>query len=93
MVKLCPPPPFSNENWQCTTRAATSNSQSYRFLHLQYFQKCCSLPEFDSTFHLQHRILKAIMAKVLRLTVSGNTQQKLYFLYLAQKNSLMYCIK
>ncbi|WP_425536072.1 acyl-homoserine-lactone synthase, partial [Escherichia coli] len=25
------------------------------------------------------------MCEILRLTVSGNTQQKLYFLYLAQK--------
>ncbi|WP_231891857.1 acyl-homoserine-lactone synthase, partial [Vibrio sp. HI00D65] len=46
--------------------------------------KSYSLPEFDSTFRLQLSDTQAI-CEVLRLTVSGSTQQKLYFLYLGQK--------
>ncbi|MBF4302835.1 acyl-homoserine-lactone synthase, partial [Vibrio anguillarum] len=42
------------------------------------------LPEFDQQFQRQLTDKQAV-CEVLRLTVSGNAQQKLYFLYLAQK--------
>ncbi|CAH7425562.1 Acyl-homoserine-lactone synthase LuxM [Vibrio chagasii] len=78
-------PPFSNENWQyCLPEHGYQQLSELQIFTPSILSKCCSLPEFDSTFHLQLSDTKAI-CEVLRLTVSGNTQQKLYFLYLAQK--------
>lgn len=75
---------FSNEQWQFCLP-----DHSYDVLmELQLFKpalsKCDSLPEFDHQFRRQLTGTQAV-CEVLRLTVSGNAQQKLYFLYLAQK--------
>lgn len=77
-------PQFSNKQWQFCLP-----DHSYDVLmELQLFKpalsKCDSLPEFDQQFQLQLADKRAV-CEVLRLTVSGNAQQKLYFLYLAQK--------
>ncbi|MGC7892810.1 acyl-homoserine-lactone synthase [Vibrio anguillarum] len=77
-------PQFSNKQWQFCLP-----DHSYDVLmELQLFKpalsKCDSLPEFDQQFQLQ-LVDKRAVCEVLRLTVSGNAQQKLYFLYLAQK--------
>ena len=77
-------PQFSNEQWQFCLP-----TQGYdTFAALPIFQpalsKCDSLPEFDRQFQLRLSA-KSTVCEILRLTVSGNTQQKLYFLYLAQK--------
>ncbi|PXA74496.1 acyl-homoserine-lactone synthase [Vibrio sp. 11986-1-5] len=77
-------PQFSNKQWQFCLP-----DQGYDvFAALPIFQptlsKCDSLPEFDRQFQLRLSV-KSAVCEILRLTVSGNTQQKLYFLYLAQK--------
>ena len=78
-------PPFSNEDWQyCLPEHGYQQLSELQLFTPSTLSKCYSLPEFDSTFQLQLSDVQAI-CEVLRLTVSGNTQQKLYFLYLAQK--------
>lgn len=78
-------PPFSNEHWQyCLPDHGYQQLAELQLFTSPTLSKCYSLPEFDSTFQLQLSDTQAI-CEVLRLTVSGNTQQKLYFLYLAQK--------
>lgn len=78
-------PPFSNEHWQyCLPEHGYQQLSELQLFTPSTLSKCYSLPEFDSTFQLQLSDAQAI-CEVLRLTVSGNTQQKLYFLYLAQK--------
>lgn len=77
-------PQFSNKQWQFCLP-----DQGYdTFAALPIFQpalsKCNSLPEFDRQFQLRLSV-KSAVCEILRFTVSGNTQQKLYFLYLAQK--------
>ncbi|MCV6071687.1 acyl-homoserine-lactone synthase, partial [Escherichia coli] len=46
-----------------------------------------TLIEFDAQFQSRVKNSEAV-CEVLRLTVGGNIQQKLYFLYLAQKTMM-----
>uniref|UniRef100_UPI000B8E70AF acyl-homoserine-lactone synthase n=1 Tax=Vibrio sp. V08_P9A1T1 TaxID=1938663 RepID=UPI000B8E70AF len=75
---------FSNEQWQFCLPDHGHDA----LMELQLFKpallKCDSLPEFDHQFRRQLVDTRAV-CEVLRFTVSGNAQQKLYFLYLAQK--------
>ncbi|WP_435250332.1 acyl-homoserine-lactone synthase [Vibrio sp. nBUS_14] len=85
-------PPFSNEQWQyCLPEHGYDELAGLQLFTPSTLSKCYSLPEFDNQFQLQLSDTQAI-CEVLRLTVSGNTRQKLYFLYLAQKEilSLLY---
>ena len=78
-------PPFSNEHWQyCLPDHGYQQLSGLQLFTPPTLPKSYSLPEFDSTFRLQLSDTQAI-CEVLRLTVSGSTQQKLYFLYLGQK--------
>lgn len=78
-------PPFSNEQWQyCLPSHGYDQLVKLQLFTPSTLSKCYSLPEFDNQFQLQLTDERAI-CEILRLTVSGNTQQKLYFLYLAQK--------
>lgn len=78
-------PPFSNEQWQyCLPNYGYDELAGLQLFTPFTLSKCYSLPEFDQQFQLQLSDKRAL-CEVLRLTVSGNTQQKLYFLYLAQK--------
>ncbi|WP_215405077.1 acyl-homoserine-lactone synthase [Vibrio gigantis] len=78
-------PPFSNEQWQyCFPNYGYDELAKLQLFTPPTLSKCYSLPEFDQQFQLQLSA-KHALCEVLRLTVSGNTQQKLYFLYLAQK--------
>ncbi len=78
-------PQFSNSAWHfCLPKHGYEE-----FARLQLFQPsslpvCHSLDEFDTEFKLRLSNKQAV-CEVLRLTVSGNNQQKLYFMYLAQK--------
>lgn len=77
-------PQFSNKQWQFCLPDHGHDA----LMELQLFKpallKCDSLPEFDHQFRRQLVDTRAV-CEVLRFTVSGNAQQKLYFLYLAQK--------
>ncbi|MFA0438475.1 acyl-homoserine-lactone synthase [Vibrio sp. 10N.286.49.C2] len=76
---------FSNEQWHyCLPPHGYTQLTNCAIFKPSTLSKCYSLPEFDDQFQLQLSDKKAV-CEVLRLTVSGNTQQKLYFLYLAQK--------
>ncbi|MEZ9980947.1 acyl-homoserine-lactone synthase [Vibrio cyclitrophicus] len=78
-------PPFSNEQWQyCLPKQGYDDLAGLQLFTPPKLPKCHSLVEFDNHFQLQLSDKNAV-CEVLRLTVSGNTQQKLYFLYLAQK--------
>ncbi len=78
-------PPFSNEQWQyCLPNYGYDELAGLQLFTPPTLSKCYSLPEFDQQFQLQLSGQDAL-CEVLRLTVSGNIQQKLYFLYLAQK--------
>jgi len=78
-------PPFSNEQWQyCLPDHGYDDLAGLQIFTPSTLSKCHSLLEFDNKFQLQLSDKSAI-CEVLRLTVSGNTQQRLYFLYLAQK--------
>lgn len=78
-------PPFSNDHWQyCLPNHGYDSLSGLQLFTPPILSKCDSLPKFDNQFQLQLSETRAI-CEVLRLTVSGNTQQKLYFLYLAQK--------
>ena len=78
-------PPFSNEQWQyCLPNYGYDELAGLQLFTPPTLSKCYSLPEFDQQFQLQLSD-KDALCEVLRLTVSGNIQQKLYFLYLAQK--------
>ena len=78
-------PPFSNEQWQyCLPNYGYDELAGLQLFTPTTLSKCYSLPEFDQQFQLQLSD-KDALCEVLRLTVSGNIQQKLYFLYLAQK--------
>ncbi|MGL5469660.1 MAG: acyl-homoserine-lactone synthase [Shewanella sp.] len=77
--------PFSHQQWQyCLPDHAYQELTRLQIFSPLSLPKCYSLPHFDQQFQSllsdQHAV-----CEVLRLTVSGNTQQKLYFLYLAQK--------
>ncbi|MGF1754234.1 acyl-homoserine-lactone synthase [Vibrio makurazakiensis] len=85
-------PQFSNTHWHyCLPKHGFDELVGQQLFTPPTLSKCYSLPEFDKEFQLQLSDKKAV-CEVLRLTVSGNTQQKLYFLYLAQKElmSLMH---
>ena len=78
-------PQFSNEQWQyCLPDHGYSELAGLHLFTPPTLPKCHSLSEFDHEFQLQLSDKQAV-CEVLRLTVNGNTQQKLYFLYLAQK--------
>lgn len=78
-------PQFSNEQWHyCFPSYGYSEFTRLQLFTPSTLLKCYSLPEFDNEFKLQLSDTQAV-CEVLRLTVSGNAQQKLYFLYLAQK--------
>ncbi|UPR49683.1 acyl-homoserine-lactone synthase [Vibrio cyclitrophicus] len=78
-------PTFSNEHWQyCLPDYGYDELEGVQLFTPPKLPKCHSLVEFDNHFQLQLSD-KSAVCEVLRLTVSGNTQQKLYFLYLAQK--------
>ncbi|MEZ9390534.1 acyl-homoserine-lactone synthase [Vibrio splendidus] len=78
-------PPFSNEQWQyCLPDHGYDDLTELQIFTPSTLSKCHSLLEFDNKFQLQLSDKSAI-CEVLRLTVSGNTQQRLYFLYLSQK--------
>ena len=78
-------PQFSNGKWQyCLPDHGYSELASLHLFTPPTLPKCHSLAEFDHKFQLQLSNTQAV-CEVLRLTVNGNTQQKLYFLYLAQK--------
>ncbi|MEZ8270297.1 acyl-homoserine-lactone synthase [Vibrio splendidus] len=81
-------PPFSNEQWHyCLSNHGYDELAKLQLFTPPTLSKCYSLPEFDQQFQLQLSA-KHALCEVLRLTVSGKTQQKLYFLYLAQKKML-----
>ncbi|MEZ9268280.1 acyl-homoserine-lactone synthase, partial [Vibrio splendidus] len=81
-------PPFSNEQWHyCLPNHGYDELAKLQLFTPPTLSKCYSLPEFDQQFQLQLSA-KHALCEVLRLTVSGKTQQKLYFLYLAQKKML-----
>ncbi|GLR03132.1 acyl-homoserine-lactone synthase OpaM [Vibrio hyugaensis] len=78
-------PQFSNKHWHyCLPNHGHSELTRLQLFTPSALLKCYSLPEFDREFKLLLSDTKSV-CEVLRLTVSGNTQQKLYFLYLAQK--------
>lgn len=77
-------PQFSNKQWQFCLPDHGHDALMELQLFKPALSKCDSLPEFDQQFQLQLADKRAV-CEVLRLTVSGNAQQKLYFLYLAQK--------
>ena len=78
-------PQFSNEQWRyCFPTYGAVELTRLQLFKSSVLSQCHSLPEFDDEFKLQLSDVDAV-CEVLRLTVSGNTQQKLYFLYLAQK--------
>ncbi|WP_217522704.1 acyl-homoserine-lactone synthase [Vibrio metschnikovii] len=77
-------PQFSNPQWQFCLPAQGYDVFSTLSIFQPALSKCDSLPEFDRQFRLRLSA-KNRVCEVLRFTVSGNTQQKLYFLYLAQK--------
>ncbi|EKO3565913.1 acyl-homoserine-lactone synthase [Vibrio metschnikovii] len=77
-------PQFSNPQWQFCLPAQGYDVFSTLSIFQPTLSKCDSLPEFDRQFRLRLSA-KNRVCEVLRFTVSGNTQQKLYFLYLAQK--------
>jgi acyl homoserine lactone synthase len=77
-------PQFSNKQWQFCLPDHGHDTLVDLQLFNPSLSKCDSLPEFDQQFQLKLTDTQAI-CEILRFTVNGNTQQKLYFLYLAQK--------
>ncbi|WP_431786250.1 acyl-homoserine-lactone synthase [Vibrio harveyi] len=78
-------PQFSNAKWHyCLPEHAEETLACLQLFTSPTLSKCYSLQEFDNEFKLQLFDKKSV-CEVLRLTVSGNAQQKLYYLYLAQK--------
>lgn len=78
-------PQFSNVQWHyCLPNHGYEELTRLQLFTPSTLLKCYSLPEFDSKFKLLLSETQSV-CEVLRLTVSGNAQQKLYFLYLAQK--------
>lgn len=76
---------FSNEQWQyCLPDHGYNELMGLLLFSPSTLSKCYSLIEFDNKFQLQ-LFDKQAVCEVLRLAVNGNTRQKLYFLYLAQK--------
>ncbi|PQJ59254.1 acyl-homoserine-lactone synthase [Vibrio jasicida] len=78
-------PQFSNEQWHyCLPNHGYEELTRLQLFTSSTLLKCYSLLEFDREFKLLLSDTQSV-CEVLRLTVSGNAQQKLYFLYLAQK--------
>ncbi|WKY60232.1 acyl-homoserine-lactone synthase [Vibrio sp. SNU_ST1] len=81
-------PTFSNEKWKYSlSRYGYDGLTGLQIFTPPTLSKCDSILEFDNKFQLQLSEKQAV-CEILRLTVSGNTQQKLYFLYLAQKEMI-----
>ncbi|EKO3671819.1 acyl-homoserine-lactone synthase [Vibrio metschnikovii] len=77
-------PQFSNPQWQFCLPTQGYDVLSSLPIFQPALSKCDSLPEFDRQFRLRLSA-KNRVCEVLRFTVSGNAKQKLYFVYLAQK--------
>ncbi|MFA0242619.1 MULTISPECIES: acyl-homoserine-lactone synthase LuxM [Vibrio] len=81
-------PPFCNDKWKYSlSRRGYEGLAELHIFTPPALSKCDSIPEFDNKFQLQLAEMQAV-CEILRLTVSGNIQQKVYFLYLAQKEML-----
>ncbi|CAM3133068.1 MULTISPECIES: acyl-homoserine-lactone synthase [Vibrio] len=78
-------PQFTNNKWTfCLPNQAYYEFYHYRLFDNQSLPSCDSLSEFDHYFKRTLSNTEQV-CEVLRLAVNGSTQQKLYFLYLAQK--------
>lgn len=77
-------PQFSNKQWQFCLPTRWYDIFATLLIFQPALSKCNSLPEFDRQFQLRLSNKQSV-CEVLRFTVSGNAKQKLYFVYLAQK--------
>ncbi|ARC94271.1 acyl-homoserine-lactone synthase [Vibrio coralliilyticus] len=78
-------PQFTNNKWKfCLPKQAYYEFSRHQLFDTPAFPSCYSLSEFDHHFKLALSKPEQV-CEVLRLAVNGSTQQKLYFLYLAQK--------
>ncbi|ELB2804602.1 MULTISPECIES: acyl-homoserine-lactone synthase [Vibrio] len=81
-------PQFSNEQWQfCFPNHGYSVLNQLGILECRALTHEHTLIGFDAQFQSHVKNTEAV-CEVLRLTVGGNIQQKLYFLYLAQKTMM-----
>ena len=77
--------PFSSEQWQfCLPDYGYMTLNQLGLWGGNTLTRQRTLIEFDAQFQSHLKNTEAV-CEVLRLTVGGNIQQKLYFLYLAQK--------
>lgn len=77
--------PFSSEQWQfCLPDYGYITLNQLGLFGGNDLTRQRTLIEFDAQFQSHLKNTEAV-CEVLRLTVGGNIQQKLYFLYLAQK--------
>lgn len=81
-------PPFSNEQWQYSMPLRSYDELTrLKLFTPPDLSQCNSIVQFDHRFQLQISDTSAL-CEILRLTVNGNTTQKLFFLYLAQKEMI-----
>ncbi|EDP58026.1 acyl-homoserine-lactone synthase [Vibrio sp. AND4] len=78
-------PQFSNSKWNyCLTNLECSNLEHLGVLESITSLNIQSIEEFDNTFKKALKD-KHKVCEILRLAISGNTRQKLFFIYLTQK--------
>ena len=81
-------PPFSNEHWQYSMPLRSYDELTrLKLFTPPDLSQCNSIVQFDHHFQLQISDT-LVLCEILRLTVNGNTTQKLFFLYLAQKEMI-----
>ncbi|MCY9825661.1 acyl-homoserine-lactone synthase [Vibrio chagasii] len=81
-------PLFSNEHWQYSMPVRSYDELTrLKLFTPPDLSQCNSIVQFDHHFQLQISDTSAL-CEILRLTVGGNTTQKLFFLYLAQKEMI-----
>ena len=81
-------PHFSNEQWQYSMPLRSYDELTrLKLFTPPDLSQCNSIVQFDHHFQLQISDTSAL-CEILRLTVNGNTTQKLFFLYLAQKEMI-----
>ncbi|HHF2885143.1 acyl-homoserine-lactone synthase [Vibrio diabolicus] len=78
-------PQFSNSKWNyCFPNSAFSNLKRLGIIESTSSSKIQSIEEFDNIVKTA-LINKHKVCEILRLAVTGNTRQKLYYIYLTQK--------
>lgn len=78
-------PQFQSEKWQfCLPEHAYEEFNRHKLFDMDIKQRSYSTLQFDSKFSMNLARTNAV-CELLRFTVSGTRQQKLYFLYLGQK--------